>query len=275
MWQLLEQALDPATKIKLQTTALHYAAGAGLSKQVEVFLKEGVNATMEENGTTALQKAAEGGHVDVVQMLLENNKTTERDWNSVLYSAAKAGQKTVLCLHYATYAGHEEVARLLLSSAASVLIKDPGGYTPLVEAIRGGFGEDLLEKPVNVYFLKTHDPLGRQRTVQLLLRNRADVNEKTQYGTTGLLLATASRLKDLAKTLLENGADSNIRSVMTGTTLHEAAETGEVEIVRFLLEHGADPNATAGDGETVSALATGSERKEILRLLKQYTKRSS
>ncbi|HWD00684.1 MAG TPA: ankyrin repeat domain-containing protein [Candidatus Sulfopaludibacter sp.] len=113
-------------------------------------------------------------------------------------------------------------------------------------------------------------------TLQLLLKQGADVNKKNDAEATALMWAAT----DLAKTrlLVEHGAEVNARSGDLRTALMVAARRpGNSATVKYLLEHGAKPNpnshpdtesaplaeaATAGDAASVELLLShGAETK--------------
>ena len=87
--------------------------------------------------------------------------------------------------------------------------------------------------------------------VNLLLQAGADVNAKSEDGTTVLMLAAYSKEPDVVNILLEAGADVNARDADGKTALHSAAAKGDPRIIRTLLQSGADVNAKVAGGFNV------------------------
>jgi len=75
--------------------------------------------TRNENGKTVLHYAAQGGHADLVAVLIQAGASVD--------SANSAGETP---LHYASAMGHEEVVRVLLDHHASAVVVDSGSNTP-------------------------------------------------------------------------------------------------------------------------------------------------
>jgi ankyrin repeat protein len=92
--------------------------------------------------------------------------------------------------------------------------------------------------------------------VQQLLRHGADVNSRTEDGTTALMHATAVGDIKLVRMLLEHKADVNAKNRAGATALLWAV--GDGEKVRALLDRGADVNARADSGRTPLMVAAGS-----------------
>ena len=114
---------------------------------------------------------------------------------------------------------------------------DSGGFTPLLYAARENC----------------------RACVEVLLRNKADINLPDPDGVSPLLLAIMNANWDLAKQLIEAGADVNqwdmfgeaplftavgLRNQVSGgrASIDPLNETNGMTIVRMLLERGANPN---------------------------------
>ncbi|MEO8099443.1 MAG: ankyrin repeat domain-containing protein [Acidobacteriota bacterium] len=106
---------------------------------------------------------------------------------------------------------------------------------------------------------------------RILLDNKADVNQTTNYGWTPLLTATQNRNYKLATLLLERGANPNLRNNGGWSPLYIATDNRNIEIgdyptpksdidhleyIKLLLAKGADVNVRVCG--TRSAPATGS-----------------
>jgi ankyrin repeat protein len=97
---------------------------------------------------------------------------------------------------------------------------------------------------------------GDRDQVQKLLRRGADVDARTEDGTTALMYATSVGDIRLVQLLLDHKADVNARNQAGATALMWAV--GDGEKVRALLDRGADVNARADSGRTPLMIAVGS-----------------
>ncbi|KAH6725013.1 ankyrin repeat protein [Leptodontidium sp. MPI-SDFR-AT-0119] len=228
---------------------LLHAAKGGHLEVVERLLdaKADVNAaaaTVGEGGSrTALQAAAEGGHLDVVQRLLD----AKADVNAV------AGWRGRTALQAAAGGGHLEVVQRLLDAKADVnaAAADNDGRTALQAAVGGGHLEVL----------------------QRLLDAKADVNAAAanSYGRTALQAAAGGGHLEVVQRLLDAKADVNAAAAYGGgrTALQAAAEGGHLEVLQRLLDAKANVNAAAADwgGRTALQAAAGGGHLEVVQRL--------
>jgi|GEM_PF-2247444 len=84
---------------------------------------------------------------------------------------------------------------------------------------------------------------GKTDTVALLLKQGADIEEKTSVQQTPLMMAALAGQTPSAKVLIDNGAALEARDKFGRTPLMCALLGGNAETVRTLLERGADINA--------------------------------
>ena len=189
-----------------------------------------VNARGGEYGT-ALQAAALGARIELVQLLLDKGADVNAQ-----------GGKHGTALQAAAYEDSIEVVQLLLGKGADV------------NALGGEYGTALqaavYEADIEV--------------VQLLLDKGADVNAQGgEYGT-ALQAAAYGASIEVVQLLLDKGADVNAQGGEYGTALQAAAYRGSLEIV---LDQGADVNAQGGKVVTASQTATYWARIEVIQLL--------
>jgi ankyrin repeat protein len=102
--------------------------------------------------------------------------------------------------------------------------------------------------------------------VQQLLRRGADVNARTEDGTTALMLATTTGDIKLLRMLLDHKANVNAKNTAGATALMWAV--GDPDKVRALLDRGADVNARADSGRTPLMIAVGNPgARDVVKLL--------
>lgn len=140
--------------------------------------------------------------------------------------------------------------------------RDNSGWTPLHEAVNGGFvrvAEMLVEYGSEVdagdndgrTSLHLACEKGHLDLVRLLVHRGANIEAKSHEGRTAFRVACLHAHRDVAKYLADRGACVDTCDADGHTTLVSClllASTAEtkatsVDIVRFLLERGADPNA--------------------------------
>lgn len=228
-------------------TALRLGGGENLP----AYLK-----TIEGSGT-ALHAAAEGGHADVVKLLLNAGANMNK---------RRACGKQETALAYASRFGHAATVKLLLSHGAQVHCSR--GWGPIQEAAEQG----------------------RLDILKLLLLN----NHVEREISTASQAATRSGHTRIVDLLIEHGTGRAVRSVanlpgsldntcappttyLTGRcpphvstygipALHVATRNGNMHHVKMLLEQGADINAVF-ERKTALYLAAGRGDLEIVKLL--------
>lgn len=114
------------------TKELFAAIYANSPERVEAIIKKGadVNAT-DECGRTALARAAEKGHTEIVKLLLDHGA----------HANTASGGIGCTALMLAAGKGHTEVVELLLNKGADVDAINNCGRTALMEASREGHTE--------------------------------------------------------------------------------------------------------------------------------------
>ncbi|KAJ6474336.1 ankyrin repeat-containing domain protein [Mycena sanguinolenta] len=231
--------LKQDTNINVQySTALQAAAHGGNIELVQLFLAHNAdpNFICGEYGT-ALQAAAYMQNIGIVQLLLEHNA----DPNIMAGEYGTA-------LQAAAYGKNVEIVQLLLEHGANVTIQGGCFGTPLQAAAAWG--------SIDI--------------VKLLLEHHVDLNiVGGQYGT-ALQAATYKENIGIVQLLLEHNADPNIMAGEYDTVLQTAAYRGNTEIVRLFLEHNADPNIVGGECDTALQAAAYIDKIEIVQLLLKH-----
>lgn len=175
-----------------------------------------------------------------------------RNLNSPSIYIDKYRYTPVVC---ASYYGHTEMVKLLLSKGASVNCN--ASYqqlTPLLAAISGKNSNtfDVIFETnglsVNTVNNSLFSPLmmacrkGKFSIVRLLADKEANVNAIDKCGHTALMFASRYGFVDIVEYLCERGADFMFRSSKGWTSLMFACKGGHKTIVEYLIEKGASVN---------------------------------
>jgi len=160
-----------------------------------------INA-MDNYGFTPLMVAAQIGHPDVVELLLERGAAIEAKDN-----------KEFTALIYAASEGHPDVVKLLLERGAAVNARNYQGATSLSFAASKGHVD----------------------VVMLLLEKGAEVDAKDNVGRTPLMLAALNGHVDVVVRLLAKDAVVDTKD-NSGFTARQFAEHGGHQVIADLLQ---------------------------------------
>ncbi|XP_063822335.1 ankyrin-1 [Ostrinia nubilalis] len=230
-------------------TCAHIAAIQGSVKVIEELMKFDrtgvISARNKLNDSTPLQLAAEGGHADVVKVLVragasctdenkagltavhlaaEHGHTNSEPPTGVSLVPVLGAESGLTPLHLAAYNGNENVVRLLLNSAGVQVdaASTENGFNPLHLACFGG----------------------HMSIVGLLLSRSAELLQSTdRHGKTGLHIASTYGHYQMVEVLLGQGAEINCTDKNGWTPLHCAAKAGHLNVVKLLCESGASPKS--------------------------------
>ena len=221
---------DPIERAKTtlwNSTMLHAAASGGHTAVIRALLKR--NASFREvNGVnlTAIQLAAQNGHLDVVKLLY--------------YSGANVDH---LCLQHAAHAGHTDVVKFLMKIGIwDICMRCDGVFYWLGNKVRYQAGPTYNFKESDGYILADDD-----------------YRIKCQ---SALHLAVAEKHIEVVKLLL-SGEDKTIHCKdFTGRTpLHEAIRQNHVEISELLIRSGARVSQKCMQFQNLSFVCNNSKKK--------------
>jgi uncharacterized protein len=105
------------------------------------------------------------------------------------------------------------------------------------------------------------------QTVQVLLKQKVDINTAEADGFTALHWAAQRNDLRLVELLLGAGANAGASTRYNITPLYLAAVNGSAGIMERLLKAGADPNGTSHEGQTTLMTAALSGKADAVRLL--------
>jgi len=202
-------------------TVLHIAASKGLTKIVKILVEAGWDVTLvgqfedqEKKVTfegTPLHHAAESGHLETAQYLLEHGADINATDGTTQYYTP---------LLTAIRSGRLSLIELFIQKGADTSAVD-------------GAGETLINVAAD---------FGHVDILKYLLGKGFSVNSASLIHTP-LIAASESGHIEAVKFLLESGAQVNaVPEARKDTALHVAAETGNEALLKLLLQHKADPS---------------------------------
>jgi uncharacterized protein len=165
-------------------------------------------AMQDEAGCTALYYAAQGGHEEVLEILLQAG--------AAVTVASDVGRTA---LTESAWQGFDKVVEILLAAGADVAYRSEGRYskTALYWAARKG-KDDIVKRLLN-----------------------AGAGEKSYDMQEALHIAASEGHDQVIESLLNAGADPLLQDEGGQTALHDAAREGHGKVVQILLSAGADP----------------------------------
>ena len=219
------------------------------------------------------------GTLSVVQQLVEALDPREID------QTLEDG-KTALML--ACKIGHPMTAKVLLGAKADPTLRElrqppnSDGFSPIMHAALFGHVECVAtvlrhagqDKALHQALLREHNANhftalhlaalhGQRRVVQLLLRERAEVDSANDFGETPLHVSSKKGHAQAVCALLASGAGINQTDKRGRTALHHCCATpGGKDVADALMEVGAGVNLRDNEGNTPLhlACATGTHR---------------
>ena len=263
------------------STPLQWAVYNGDVAEVRRLLRAGADLKIANDfGATPMGLAAEVGNADMIAVLLEagaHPDSPDPDGMTALLAVARTG--------------NVKAAQLLVNAGAKVDAREAfGGQTPLMWASarrHPAMMEFLISKGADVNAASTDRNYQRHVTaegrpksldsggltpllyaarencmacVEVLLKNKADINLPDPDGVSPLHVAIMNANWDIAKRLITAGADVNQWDIFgeaplftslglrnrtdggRGASIDPLNQTTGTEIVRLLLDRGANPN---------------------------------
>lgn len=195
------------------------ASFEGDAIMVKNFLKRGADVNMRSarGNITPLLAAADGGHKNIVEILIANGSEVN----------AKDEEGETAMMH-AVRKGHKETFEMLIAKGADVNLKNNKEFTAMMLAAAAGH-KDFVET---------------------LIAKGGDVNAEGAEGVTALMVAKLNKHEDIAKMLEAAGArkedyskmQSKISSEVDKKMLLDESYNGHITEVKWVLERGVDVN---------------------------------
>ena len=251
-----------------QNLILNFAATGNLD-MIQLLVEFGANLNLASDaaGVTALMKATQTGHYDIVAFLLKSG--------AEINATDSKGSTTLV---YAAKYGHNDILQLLLSQPwpqAGCSLATSGREALVVAAKEGHL--DVLETLINHPSVDVNEPCGLSNEValcaaashgqlgscQILIKGGADVNAVIN-DKSPLFIAVKEGHYGIVDLLLNQGADV---SKCGQSPVSVAASEGQVGVLELLLTRNADIEALDPQGMTPVAFAVSRGQTRSLDLL--------
>jgi len=225
-------------------TALHVAAQGGHLECVNILLEAGANANIKDDeGRTGLLLAIKGNYGKVASALVKAGADPSTPY------VDDAGESHDL-LFDAIMVENDEFAMLLIEKGADIYHKDEKKVSTLLQASHRG-----LTDVVKVLLEKNAAGKG----------GSAYIDDASDEGITPLISACSEGHAEIVKVLAEAKADINSKDSDGTTALMAAAARGHLNVVTELLKAGAKVNEQNSDGHTALMFAyNGKNQVETL-----------
>ena len=267
------------------------AAFHGNTELVECLIQKiGCNVNVVNKvGETALHKAVEGGHLEIVHLLLKAGCKVDAAFlncNCTLLNAAFHGNTELVecliqkvgcnvnvvskvgetALHIAVEGCHLEIVYLLIKAGCKVdvaflndkctlLLASVNANTELVNCLLEKGCQVAAVNYIGETALHKAAEKGHLEIIHLLMKAGCQVDVVSWYLQTALMKAVMTSQADVVKYLLEKGSKVNLKDGRDRTALHYSAAATDSTIPLMLLEAGADLDAQDENGETFADLA--------------------
>lgn len=189
----------------------------GDTRLVRQFLDGGQSPDTVDGGRSMLGWAAQGGNVEMVQILLDAGAEVD--------AVDSVGHTPLM---RAVEVGHEAVVEQLIGAGADLDVQASNGSSAVMLAVSDG----------------------RIAILEQLIGAGANLELADEYGNTAVLSAVeygAENIEAVIDSLARGGANLDVSNPVY-TPLYYAVEQGDAGLVRTLLDAGADPNAATNSG---------------------------
>ena len=263
---IIDLLLDAGAGLDTPVESIHFLTWLGDLLGVKLHIYAGTNIDQEdEYGNFPLLLAAELGHVDIVNLLIEHEVELETEdqhgFTALIISAEK---------------NHAEISKLLLDSGAAIDAEDKAQRTALDWSII------MLSSQVEDLLRENNAPSGADKSfiaaiqtnnidsVNTLLAQGADVNEPAYTSKTPVHYASHSRNIEILKLLISNDANLEAKTEAGVTPLGYAVGLNQPENCRLLLQSGSDVDTVDSFQRTNLNLAASLKHQEVTGVLLEF-----
>lgn len=268
--ELLDQ--DPSLVNRVSNYAGYYlgcgapiknAAAGGHLQIVQLLLERGADPNLPEEGIAprghALHSAVVNGHIEIVRLLLEHgahpNVEVESSADTLSAALASAGYST---------RPNAEMVELLCAHGASRAVHLLAYSGDVLTAAAVFAANPALANDPDA--LANAASEGREAFVRLMLRYQPDLPRRVTFPA----WAVGAKTRELNELLFRHGLNPSAPDWLGITPLHHFARNGDVEKAALFLDHGADIHARDEDiASTPLGWAAKFGRKEMVEFLLQ------
>ena len=269
--RLVDAGQDVNQRDRKERTPLMCAAEKGHTDCVEYLIQNGAQLDLKEDGLTALHLAALEGHLEVMKRLLEAGQDVNQ-----------RGRSERTPLMWAANYDRADCVEYLLQNGAQLDLKDKRGNTALHLAADAGQNRGYQSLSYNrcVEYLIQNDAvmdvctaanIGDSEKLRRLIEAGQDVNQRdgTWEKRTPLMWAAKMGRTDCVKYLIQNGAQLDLKDDDGDTALHLAAYWGHLEVMKRLLEAGQHINLRGVCARTPLMVAANYDHTDCVEYLLQ------
>lgn len=250
------------------STALLMAASYGHVDVMQMLIEEGADIDAADNsGVTPLLVASQGGYVEAVQLLIEKKAGLEEQ---------NAEGQTALLL--AAGLGYTAIVKKLIDERIDIDTFGSKGVSAIYMAAQNGHYEivDLLiqnNANVNIASREIWPPLsmaaqnGHVKIIKRLADAKARLDRLNSDGDTPAIIAIKHNRTAVIETLAECKADLNEPDFFKSTPLQHAIKQNNITIVNMLLDHGVRLNHRDREGRTALHHAIKIQNSEMVKKL--------
>lgn len=272
---LQEKGLDINETDQRGATPFLYAVKRDATASIKQLLKHGADPlTQEENGYSPLHIALQHNHVEIINILLDENAVVK----SLNEDHTKRDKYTPLMV--ATTHTEFAIIKQLIDLGANINDKDSQNRTVMSMVLANPHADDiepimeyLIEKGADIPYNDPDDFYGRYRknpeyilhsaieskasnhVIKTLIDSGMNVQENNPRGRTPFAIALEMQNYDAAKMLLEAGASMDLGNKSwhndpISLLLDKPEDTTVYRLLDLVIQHGADVNAEDKDKVT-------------------------
>ncbi|XP_067661926.1 ankyrin repeat domain-containing protein 50-like [Haliotis asinina] len=268
---LSQNTLDIDSREQCGRTAVMLAAENGHKDVVELLVDKGADLSLvDETADNVLHCACRGGDAGVVKYILSKNRV----------DIDRRGLHELTPIMMARRCKHKEVVELLLSKRADGSLRYYNHINMLLsackkrdmEVVKFILSQNIVDVDSRGPRKKTPVMLaalyGYKEVVELLVEKGANLSLVNDRGRNILHVACLKgRLEVLMYILSLSTVDINSRDVRQKTPVMTAAESGQKEVVELLVERGANLSLVCDRGRNILHLACSRGHMEVVKYI--------